>query len=141
MKDIEILVNPEISEEWATGIASLYISHGWGSAYDTNAVQAAWNKTSFRAIAVQAGTEVIGALRGFSDDHFCSWLSEIVVARQHQRHGVGHALMTTFVQRFAHTAIYAEALSKDHSAAFLKRFGLLPKETLVACARAARPQK
>jgi GNAT superfamily N-acetyltransferase len=76
--------------------------------------------------------ELVGLARAFSDDHICSWLSEICVHPQWQRLGIGRELMKRLNMRLSHTALYADSFPSKVE--FFVECGIKPKDKLVACA-------
>ena len=84
------------------------------------------------AIFAYDNDQLVGFARAFSDDLFCSWLSEICVHPDWQRQGVGRELMARIDSHLAHTALYAESFPSQ--VGFFEKCGVKPKDKLVACA-------
>ncbi len=131
MPDITLLECPELTEERCSAMVDIYNSLGWGPV-TRQKIASAYANTPYYILA-EAGASVIGFLRAFSDDVYVSWLAEIALAAPFQGQGVGRAMLQAMDRRFAHTAVYSEALYD--SAAFLQKCGLASRSALTACAR------
>ncbi len=131
MRDISVLERPEFTPERCSAIVELYNSIGWGPV-TSEQIAAAYANT-FYYILVEANGRVIGCLRAFSDDVYISWIAEIAVAASCQRQGIGRAMIQALDKRFAHTAVYVEALYDSSS--FFYKCGIVPRSSLTACSR------
>ena len=78
--------------------------------------------------------KLIGMVRAFSDDRICTWVCEVCVVPSSQRQSVGTALVKLVLDRYAHTAIYAEAFEGQET--FFEQLGIKARPQLVACSRA-----
>lgn len=89
---------PELDE-----LLKLYASVGW-TAYtrDPEALARALRQSTFVWTARSGGGELVGLVRGMSDDVSLLFVQDILVCPDWQRRGVGRALMTAVLTRFAH---------------------------------------
>ena len=80
----------------------LYDSVGW-SVYtrDLNALHAAIDGSDFLVVAEDNGT-LIGLARAISDDVSVVYIQDVLVCPSHQGQGVGKALLSTVLERYAH---------------------------------------
>ncbi|MGJ7507087.1 GNAT family N-acetyltransferase [Variovorax sp. GT1P44] len=127
--DIEVL--PVITTDLAAKTNFLYEQNGWGHDYQCELTARAWNQSAFRAVAVNDGL-IVGAIRGFSDEVYVSWVTEILVDPQCQRKGVGARLLQEFTSRYGHTVIYAKELLEGIP--FFEKNGMVIRPKLAVCA-------
>lgn len=118
-------------------LAALYESLGFGVRSDylgrPDLLERMFGPGCFGFFAFE-GAELVGLIRVFSDDFICAWIAELCVRPDRQKRGIGTALLEKVLDRFSHTAIYAEAFAGQED--FLARRGLKPRPILVACSRA-----
>jgi len=95
--DIEVVESVDAGE-----LAALYGAVGW-SAYtaDPEALAGAIARSTYVVTARETG-DLIGLARGLSDDVSIFYLQDILVTPGWQRHGVGRALLSACLERFAH---------------------------------------
>ncbi len=119
-------------------VARLYESVGFGSEQlylADSGYYAAYNSAgSFVILALDLSGNLIGMLRGFTDNKICTWIAELCVYPAWQKKGVGSGLITRLNQKYGHTAIYVDAFLGTEE--FYKKHGMKPKQKLVACSRA-----
>ncbi len=84
-------------------LLALYSSVGWTAyARDPQALALATKQSSFVWTARDESGELIGLVRGLTDDVSILWVQTILVAPSWQRRGVGRALMDAVLGRYAH---------------------------------------
>ena len=124
----------------SSAIAQLYERVGFGIAKDYLAVEQFRERfldgtNVFAAFATtESDNQLLGMVRGFSDEMFVTYVAELCVDPDAQRQGVGTALMEAIVRRFQHTAIFTEAFSESET--LFAAVGITPKRKLIACSRA-----
>lgn len=118
-------------------LAALYESVGFGVRSDylgrPDLLEKMFGPGCFGFFALEEAG-LVGLVRVFSDDLMCAWIAELCVRPDRQKQGIGTALLERVLERFSHTAIYAEAFAGQED--FLARCGLKPRPILVACSRA-----
>lgn len=89
---------PELNE-----LLRLYASVGW-TAYtrDPKALTRAFQNSSFLWTARSEGGELVGLVRGLSDDVSILFVQDLLLRPDWQRRGVGRALMNAVLTRHAH---------------------------------------
>ncbi len=93
----------EVVETVDTGeLVALYGAVGW-SAYtaDPESLAAAIARSTYVVTARHDG-ELVGLARGLSDDVAIFYLQDILVLPEWQQQGVGRALLSACLERFAH---------------------------------------
>lgn len=121
-------------------VADLYESVGFGSAEDYKVqdklLDALFGPGAYGFFAFAANTkQLVGMARVLSDDFVCSWIAEVCVRPDSQGQAVGKQLLEKVLERFGHTAIYADAF--NDKVEFFTKMGISPKKKLIACSRAA----
>jgi len=83
-------------------LLGLYAAVGW-TAYtrDPDALVAAVQASTWVHVERRAGT-LVGLVRVLSDDLAIAWIQDLLVHPDHQRAGLGRALATAALERFAH---------------------------------------
>lgn len=81
----------------------LYGAVGW-TAYirDSEGLARAFRQPSFVWTARSGGGELVGLVRGLSDDVSLLFVQDVLVRPDWQRRGVGRALMEAVLTRYAH---------------------------------------
>lgn len=81
----------------------LYGAVGW-TAYirDSEGLARAFRQSSFVWTARSGGGELVGLVRGLSDDVSLLFVQDLLVRPDWQRRGVGRALMEAVLTRYAH---------------------------------------
>lgn len=118
-----------------TSVIQLLVSIGWGSdsQYDPAQVKLMFERSSY-VIMVEKQEKLIGYLRALSDYVSTTWISEVVVAPDHQKCGVGRALVSQLLKDLGRTAIYVDAI--HGSEAFFEKLGIAARPGhLIACSR------
>ena len=106
-------IQKQPSEIDLASLASLYASVGFGAAgaCDLAQLEQAVSRSLIYIALDNVDNTIIGVLRAMSDGALTTWIAEVIVAPARQRTGVGKQLVETFLEDYAHTAIYAEALA------------------------------
>ena len=77
--------------------AAIFAAVGWG-ARDPEDVRAAFERSSFKAFAFDAG-ELVGFGRTIDDGRFYATIVDVVVSPAHQRKGIGRAIVEDIQNR------------------------------------------
>lgn len=139
---IKIIVHFEAEKIASHAITTLYERVHFGKSHDYLATMDFRTRflggtNIFAAFATTLTGELTGMVRVFSDDTFVTYIAEICVAPDLQRQGIGTALMKAVVDRFQHTAIFADAFVGCEKT--FAEAGITPKPKLIACSRAPGP--
>lgn len=95
----ELRVNSDLPLD---ALLSLYDSVGWGAyTRDPTGLQTALRNSTCVVTAWREG-QLIGLARALSDDVSIAYIQDILVCPEFQRGGVGRALLTHLLERFAH---------------------------------------
>jgi hypothetical protein len=133
---MQIHSNPYIISNEA--LAAVYESAGYGtaSAYlpHPSFVTRSFPPGVFGFFAVDDKDDLIGFARVFSDNLFCSWIAELCVRSNREVDAVRRALLRSLIERFGHTAIYAEAFESEIEA--YRTVGIVARSRLTALSRA-----
>ncbi len=86
----------------ARELAELYASVGWDAYLADPAALAASVARSTYVVTARSEGRLIGLARGLSDDFSVFYLQDLLVHPDHQRRGIGRALLKRCVERFAH---------------------------------------
>lgn len=108
----------------ASELVGLYASEGW-AAYtrDPDALVRAVRGSTF-VVSAWHGRELIGLVRGLSDDVAVFFLQDILVRPEWQRKGIGRALMSTCLERYGHVRSMALLTDdEEYQRAFCESFG------------------
>lgn len=132
--DIAIIENPETID--AQRVINLLASVGFGEArhYTPEGVEAMLRNSTYVAFGIAPDGQLAGMIRALSDGTMTTWISEIIVAPQYQRRGLGGRLLNCVQQRYQETAIYAEGFVGQEK--FFEGNGIKPRPIMFACAQA-----
>lgn len=130
----ELSRNEYISSSIEQQIAAIYMAVGIGESYHPDQIRRSYKNSAFY-VFVKRDNLVIGTARVLSDDHETSWIAEIAVLPRYQRQGIGTAMMDAILAKYAHTAIYVDAV-RGKNERFFSVNGIRPRQLLVSCARA-----
>ena len=78
--------------------------------------------------------DLIGLVRVFSDGCMVSWVSEICIAPDWQRKGVGTVLLNLVNEQFRHTDLYVQPFAGQED--FVVQAGIPVRPQLTVCGRA-----
>ncbi len=127
-----IIISEKLSKIKISEIIDLYIDNGWvgKQPYSIDKTKKSFLNSTFHFFLTE-NNKLIGFTRGFSDDVLCTWIAEIVIAKEKQKCGFGSLLILEVVKRYKHTAIYAETLKGKEK--FFEKHGIMerPKMSVV----------
>lgn len=78
--------------------------------------------------------EVVGFISVFTDDVLHAWVADIAVHTDHQRNGIGTALLHRANEKFSHLSMQMHAVQAP-AHALCRKTGFVEAEDLVPCAR------
>ena len=128
-----IVNNIELTDGMCTGLGSIYVSCGWGSAYESKDIRKSFLNTDYYLVALNEIGKPLGFLRAFSDTVFATWISELIVESKSQNKGIGTALLNRFSKDFEHTAIYS--FKFENSGNIFEKINIIPRKKLIAISR------
>ncbi|WP_179401186.1 GNAT family N-acetyltransferase [Burkholderia guangdongensis] len=141
-EQIKTTVHFDAQKVTSNAIATLYERVGFGASRDYLTIDDFRNRflggtNIFAAFATTLTGQLAGMARSFSDDTFVTYIAEVCVDPGLQRQGIGSALMKAIVDRFQHTAIFADTFIGCEKT--FSDVGITPKPKLIACSRAPGP--
>ena len=115
-------------------ILSLYASVGWTAYTDHPETLRKGCENSLLTLAAYEGEELLGILRAVGDGHTIVFLQDILVFPEHQRRGVGRALIQAALARFPHVRqIELATDNTPQTVAFYKSQGFKELSELGCC--------
>ena len=132
---IHAIAGRDLSDEKCREIAEVYTSNGWGQKYPDEDIRRLYANSTYALCHTDADGEVVAVLRALSDNQATTWLAELVVKRGYDYSSIAPLLLEKFSQDFRHTAIYTELLTGYDDQSLYERFGMVPREMLLACSR------
>ena len=98
----------EVGTLTADEFISLSKTVGWGvnRAYDMNQVRKSLADTSFTVTARNAEGKAVACGRVFSDDLLMSFIPDIFVSPEYQKHGLGRLIVEKMKERYGHTIFF-----------------------------------
>ena len=94
-------------------ILPLYNAVGWSNYYVHPEVLEKAYAGSLCILAAYEGEELVGIIRAVGDGYSILFIQDILVYPEHQRKGIGTALMKTLLDRYAH--VYQIELATDNT--------------------------
>ncbi len=124
-----IIITEDLTKIKVSEIIDLYVDVGWvgEKPYSVIATEQSFKNSTYHFFAIQ-NNKLVGFARGFSDDILCTWLAEIVVAKDKQKSGVGSMLISELVKKYGHTSIYAETFEGKES--FFEKNGIRERKKM-----------
>ena len=83
-------------------ILRLYTSVGWTAYTDQPEVLRKGFENSMLILAAYEGDQLCGIIRTVGDGHTIVFVQDILVFPEHQRKGIGSALLQTILSRYSH---------------------------------------
>lgn len=83
-------------------ILSLYASVGWTSYTDHPDVLRNGFANSMLLLAAYEGEQLLGIIRAVGDGHTIVFIQDILVFPEHQRKGIGSALLKAILDKYSH---------------------------------------
>jgi len=115
-------------------ILALYASVGWTAYTDHPDVLRKGFEKSLLTLAAYEGDQLLGLIRTVGDGETVIFIQDLLVYPEHQRRGVGSALVKAVLNRFSH--VRQIELATDDTAktkAFYRSCGFLPMKEIGCC--------
>jgi len=115
----------------AEEIAELMDSVGWGrkEEYDPRSILRSLNTFQFIAYIRTDENRLTGYISAFSDESFSTFVGELVVHPDHNKQGLGSALLQAVERRYSNIPIYIKPF-EDTKEFFLKNGYTEPKRRM-----------
>ena len=115
-------------------ILRLYRSVGWTAYTDHLEVLQKGFEKSMLTLAAYEGDQLLGIIRAVGDGHTIVFVQDILVFPEHQRKGVGSALLQAMLDRYSHVRqIELATDSTPKTIAFYKTMGFCEMSEIGCC--------
>ena len=115
-------------------ILPLYKAVGWSNYYEHPHMVAGAYANSLCILAAYEETNLVGIIRAVGDGHSILFIQDILVYPEHQRRGIGTALIKALLEKYPH--VYQIELATDNTdktVSFYKSLGFRPMQDLGCC--------
>ena len=115
-------------------ILPLYASVGWTAYTDHPEQLRKGFENSMLTLAAYEGNQLLGIIRAVGDGHTIVFVQDILVFPEHQRKGIGSALLQAILDRYSH--VRQIELATDNTAktiAFYKSMGFREMSEIGCC--------
>lgn len=115
-------------------ILELYSSVGWSAYTDHPDVLRKGFEKSLLTLAAYEGDNLLGLIRTVGDGETVIFIQDLLVYPEHQRRGVGTALVNAVLNRFSHVRqIELATDDTEKTKAFYRSCGFLPMKEIGCC--------
>lgn len=115
-------------------ILELYSSVGWSAYTDHPDVLRKGFEKSLLTLAAYEGDALLGLIRLVGDGETVIFIQDLLVYPEHQRRGVGTALVKAVLNRFSHVRqIELATDDTEKTKAFYRSCGFLPMKEIGCC--------
>ena len=115
-------------------ILRLYASVGWTAYTGHPEILRKGFENSMLVLAAYEGDQLLGILRAVGDGHTVVFVQDILVDPDHQRKGVGFALMKTVLERYSHVRqIQLATDDTEKTKAFYRAMGFRAYSEIGCC--------
>ena len=115
-------------------ILALYASVGWTAYTDHPETLKRGFEKSLLTLAAYEGDALLGLIRLVGDGETVIFIQDLLVCPEHQRRGVGTALVKAVLNRFSHVRqIELATDDTEKTKAFYRRCGFLPMKEIGCC--------
>jgi len=115
-------------------ILPLYESVGWTAYTDHPEVLRKGFENAMLTLAAYAGDELLGILRAVGDGYTIVFVQDILVFPEHQRKGIGSALLQAILDRYSHVRqIVLATDNTPETIAFYKSMGFREMSEIGCC--------
>ena len=115
-------------------ILRLYRSAGWTAYTDQPEVLRKGFENSMLTLAAYEGNQLLGIIRAVGDGHTIVFVQDILVFPEHQRKGIGSALLQAILNRYSHVRqIELATDNTPKSIAFYKSMGFREMSEIGCC--------
>ena len=117
-----------------TEILRLYASVGWTAYTDQPEVMRKGFENSMLTLAAYEGNQLLGIIRAVGDGYTIVFVQDILVFPEHQRKGVGSALLQAILDRYSHVRqIELATDNTPKTIAFYKSMGFCELSKIGCC--------
>ena len=115
-------------------ILRLYASVGWTAYTDQPEVLRKGFESSMLTLAAYEGNQLLGIIRAVGDGYTVVFVQDILVFPEHQRKGIGSALLQAIVDRYSHVRqIELATDNTPKTIAFYKSMGFCELSKIGCC--------
>ena len=115
-------------------ILHLYQSAGWTAYTDHPEVLKKGFKNSMQTLAAYEGNQLLGIIRAVGDGETIVFVQDILVFPEHQRKGIGSALLQAILDRYSHVRqIELATDNTPKTIAFYKSMGFRELSEIGCC--------
>ena len=115
-------------------ILPLYESVGWTAYTDNPEILRKGFESSMRILAAYEGDQLLGIIRAVGDGYTVVFIQDILVFPEHQRKGIGSALMRAILDRYSHVRqIELATDNTPKTIAFYKSMGFCEISEIGCC--------
>ena len=115
-------------------ILRLYASVGWTAYTAQPEVLRKGFESSMLTLAAYVGSQLLGIIRAVGDGHTVVFVQDILVFPEHQRQGVGSALLQAILDRYSHVRqIELATDNTPKTIAFYKSMGFRELSEIGCC--------
>ena len=115
-------------------ILHLYASVGWTAYTDHPELLRKGFENSMLTLAAYEGNQLLGIIRAVGDGHTIVFVQDILVFPEHQRKGIGSALLQAILDRYSHVRqIELVTDNTPKTIAFYKSMGFREKSEVGCC--------
>lgn len=115
-------------------VLRLYASVGWTAYTDHPKTLRKGFENSLLTLAAYEGEQLLGIIRAVGDGHTIVFVQDILVAPEHQRKGIGTALLQTVLDRYSHVRrIELATDNTEKTVAFYKSMGFREMSEIGCC--------
>ena len=115
-------------------ILRLYASVGWTPYTDQPEVLRKGFESSMLTLAAYEGNQLLGIIRAVGDRHTIVFVQDILVFPEHQRKGIGSALLQAMLDRYSHVRqIELATDNTPKTIAFYKSMGFCELSKIGCC--------
>ena len=128
-----MIINP-YSTYCEAEILPLYKAVGWSNYYDHPEMLQKAYAGSLCTLAAYEGEKLIGIIRCVGDGYSILFIQDILVYPEHQRRGIGTALIRAVLEKYPH--VYQIELATDNTektVSFYKSLGFRPMQDIGCC--------
>lgn len=115
-------------------VLRLYASVGWTAYTDHPETLRKGFEKSLLKLAAYEGEQLLGIIRAVGDGHTIVFVQDILVAPEHQRKGIGTALLQAVLDRYSHVRqIELATDNTEKTIAFYKSMGFREMSEIGCC--------
>lgn len=117
----------EFGCERLSEVYAMYQAEGWDLYADVNMVKRAWQKSLY-AYGAFDNDRLVGFIRCLGDGEYDLYVSDLLVAPEYRRKGIGRALLKHTMEQFEHVDTFAlmTGMEEEHNQAFYRAAGMNP---------------